>query len=113
MLSDDIPDDLREFAVTYIDSIAHLEALFLLSENPTLDWTSEACAQRLYIPESQAVQVLGALNESGLLAVTEQNYRFCCRTKELELMVLRLAALYRRELISVTNLIHFKLRKEP
>ena len=106
MPSDDIPDDLRNFIVTHINTIAHLEALLLLRGHRQEDWTSKACAQRLYIPEGHAAQVLHALNESGFLAVSEGRYRFHCRNEELEQIVLRFADLHRQKLIAVTNLIH-------
>jgi hypothetical protein len=38
MAREPIPDDLREFILGYIDSIAQLEALLLLRRNPSTSW---------------------------------------------------------------------------
>lgn len=105
---DDIPDDLRDFIFAHIESIAHLEALLLLKENPEQDWTAEQATQRLYIPVDKAAQTLSSLAEKGFLAAGEQGYRFSCRPHDLEVMVSRLAQAYREKLILVTNLIHSK-----
>ena len=108
MPSDEIPDDLRDFIVTQIDSIAQLEALLLLKENPERDWTSENCASRLYIPETEAAVLLSTLAGRGFLDASENAYRFNCQTPEQADFVRRLAELYRQRLITVTNLIHSK-----
>jgi hypothetical protein len=108
MPADDIPDDLRDFIFAHIESIAHLEALLLLRENPGQDWTAERAAQRLYIPVDKAARALGSLAESGFLALGQQGYRFSCHTGALEEMVSRLAQTYREKLIPVTNMIHAK-----
>lgn len=125
MSSDAIPEDLRDFIVKYIDSIAHLEALLLLRATSSQDWTTEACASRLYISESGAESILSNLASKGFLASTEKGYHFACESKELETLVTRLSELYRQQLIPVTNLIHskqrgirdfadaFRLRKDP
>jgi DNA-binding IclR family transcriptional regulator len=106
MPSDDIADDMRDFILTRIESVAHIEALLLLCSNPSRGWTIEACAQRLYIPQSRAAQVLDALSEGGFLAVHERDYRFSCRSEDLAEMVVRFADLYREKLIAVTKLVH-------
>jgi hypothetical protein len=108
MSADEIPDDLRDFVFAHIESIAHLEALLLLRNNPEQDWTAERAAQRLYIPIDKAATALGSLAESGFLVSGEQGYRFSCQTSDLEEMVSRLAQTYREKLIPVTNMIHSK-----
>lgn len=36
----EIPDELRDFILSYIDSVAQLGALLVLHVDPTLGWTS-------------------------------------------------------------------------
>jgi hypothetical protein len=111
-LADDlIAEDLREFILRHIDSIAQLEALLLLRRTPEQTWTAERSAQRLYISEAEASNVLERLCGDGLLSCNESLYRFAGHSDEQRQMVDRLADIYSRQLIQVTNLIHAKPRR--
>jgi hypothetical protein len=124
MAEDLIPEDVRDFVIKHIDSIAHLEALLLLRGNPDEYWTAGSAAKRLYISEEDTANVLARLSSDGFLAANEQGFSYGCKDTELEQMVARLEKLYARHLIPVTNLIHakpsrirefadaFKLRKD-
>jgi hypothetical protein len=119
-----IPDNVRDFVVNFIDSIAQLEALLLLRANPGERWTSDVIASRLYIDARAAEEVLDPLCAKGLLACEDKVYSYACKDSELDRLVDTLAGLYTRHLIPVTNLIHakpgrirefasaFKLRKD-
>jgi hypothetical protein len=104
----DLPDDLRDFIIAEIDSIAHLEGLLLIMENREQVWSEQTVAQRLYITDNQAAQILSSLAEAGFLHAAGSGFRFSCKSEELEDMVRRLAQAYRQRLIAVTNLVHSK-----
>jgi hypothetical protein len=111
-LADDlIPEDLRDFILRHIDSIAQLEALLLLRRNPSETWTARTAATRLYIDESEAENVLEHLCSNGLLSVSGDGFRFDCQNDDERQMVERLAESYTRHLIPVTNLSHAKPRR--
>jgi hypothetical protein len=110
-LADLIPEDLRDFILRHIDSIAQLEALLLLRRNLSEAWTAEVGARRLYISEAEATNALDQLCESGLLTCDEGRYRFDPQSDEQRQMVERLAESYSRHLIPVPNLIHGKPRR--
>ena len=124
MAEDLIPEDVSDFVINHIDSIAHLEALLLLRGNPDESWTADNTARRLYISERETANVLSRLCSLGFLMVEDEVFRYACKDPELENMVGRLETLYARHLIPVTNLIHtkpsrirefadaFKLRKD-
>lgn len=124
MAEDLIPEDVRDFVIKHIDSIAHLEALLLLRGNPDEYWTVDSTASRLYISEKETASVLSRLCSLGFITVDDGVFRYTCEDPELENMVARLEKLYARHLIPVTNLIHtkpsrirefadaFKLRKD-
>jgi hypothetical protein len=124
MVEDLIPEDVRDFVIKHIDSITHLEALLLLRGNPAEHWTADSTAGRLYISEKETANVLSRLCSLGFIASEDQGFRYACKEPGLESMVNRLAKLYARHLIPVTNLIHtkpsrirefaeaFKLRKD-
>jgi DNA-binding MarR family transcriptional regulator len=67
MADEPIPDDLREFILGHIDWIAQLEALLLLHCNPTATWNPSSVAQRLYVSEREATNILTRLNDDGFL----------------------------------------------
>jgi len=110
-LADLIPEDLRDFVLRHIDSIAQLEALLLLRRNPTEAWTADVAAKRLYTTEAEATNVLDQLCADGLLICTDGSYRFDPQSDEQRQMIDLLAESYRRHLIPVTNLIHGKPRR--
>lgn len=122
--TDPIADDLREFILRNIDSIAQLEALMLLRNDPSSRWDAAALARRLYVSSQESADLLQRLSADGLLEQVDGDFQYGCRTAELRSLVDRLALTYSAHLIPVTLLIHgkprrirefaeaFKLRKE-
>jgi hypothetical protein len=111
MTDDLIPDDVRQFIVDKIDSVAELEGLLLLSRNPETEWSVEALAQRLYADHQQTDNVLTHLYSHGFLSVTEgaqPTYRYQPKSPDLRQTVDRVAEIYSKYLVPVTNLIHSK-----
>ena len=111
MADEPIPDDVRDFILRNIDSIAQLEALLLLRAQPDVSWTVEKVAQRLYTSQPDIAEVLARLGADGFLSVQAHAYRFECATPEQRAMVDRTADTYQRQLIAVTNMIHAKPRR--
>jgi hypothetical protein len=119
-----IPPDVREFVLTYIGSIAHLEALLLLARGPDERWGEADVAAHLYIDAEEAKAVLDQLCDAGLLRCGDEGYWFNGEPPGQRDMVQRLAAIYAQHLIPITNLVHsrpvgirafaaaFKLRKD-
>ena len=128
MANDLIPEDVRQFIVDKIDSVAELEGLLLLRRNPDTEWDVEALAQRLYTNRQQTEDVLAHLYSQGFLEVKKgepPTYHYQPGSLGLAEMVDRAAEIYSNYLVPVTNLIHskpqtkvqqfadaFKLRKE-
>ena len=113
MISSPIPDDLRQFILDKIDSVAQLEALLLLRADPSDDWDAVAVAKRLYVDEAQAHAVLARSLEEKLLiasAAEPRRYRYQPESPELVQMIDRVAEVYAKHLVPVTNLIHSKPR---
>ena len=94
-----------------IESVAQLEALLLLRNTPDTDWSVQALAARLYISEEQTAGVLVVLRAQGFVSADAKDpslYRYRPNSKELKGMLDRLAEIYARHLVPVTNLIHSK-----
>ena len=98
-----IPEDIQQFIVQNIDSVAQLEALLLLRANPQTGWNAETIAQRLYISESDAAELLEYLAARGLVRENAGMYQYL---PEVETTVAKVADVYRRYLVPVTHLIH-------
>jgi len=125
MVSEPIPADIRDFILRHIDSVAQWEALLLLRANSRESWDVNKIAGRLYISEKEVAGLLTQLCQDGLLTINDGLYRYECASAEQRDIVDRLAAIYSRHLIPVTNLIHskprrirefaeaFKFRKDP
>ncbi len=128
MNRDDIPDDVKRFILVSIPSVPHLEALLLLHSEASHDWDSKTVAQRLYISEKAASDLLEDLHAAGLLLRRESvvpMYRYEPSAENLTTIIERLADTYAKNLIGVSKLIHstidrkahqfsdaFKLRKD-
>jgi hypothetical protein len=106
-----IPDDVRDFILRHIDSVAQLEALLLLHGNPNERWDIASMTRRLYTTEAEVVEPLARLVEDGLLCVSAGIYRYDCAVADHRDIVDRLAVIYSRHLIAVTHMIHGKPRR--
>jgi hypothetical protein len=108
-----IPNDVRQFILKSIDSIAQLEALLLLRGNPQDEWGAQKVAKRLYISEQEATSLLARLNAEGLIALSNDKLPLCRYqpdSDDLALVVDRMAETYSKHLVPVTNLVHSKPR---
>jgi DNA-binding IclR family transcriptional regulator len=104
-----IPQDVRDFLLRTIASVAELEALLLMRREP-VPWDADGLALRLYIPPAEAALVLRALASLGLV-VEDSGYRYDCAATELDAIVAKTAEVYTRQLIPMTKLIHEHGRK--
>lgn len=110
-----VPESLRRFILTSVESIPYLEAMLLLRKEPRLPWDSRRLARRLYISDKKAADLLQALLAAGLLAQTEAAEGcYCYRPVDPELgdMVDSLAEIYVSHLVEVTNLVHSTIDKK-
>ena len=105
-----IPDDIGRFVLEKIDSVAQLEGVLLLRRDPQRQWSAAELAARLYISEAQTAELLMGLSAQGLVAAGRQPamYSYQPGTPELGEMLDRLAEVYSKQLVAITNLIHSK-----
>jgi hypothetical protein len=113
MAEDPVPDEIKQFILRHIDSIGQLEALLLLRGKPDEAWNVGAVARRLYIHEQEAAPILSRLTKRGFLVADASEptaYKYQPESVELRQMIDRLADIYSKHLVPVTNLIHNKPR---
>ena len=114
MAREPIPEDVRRFILSSIISVPYLEALLLLRNAPDQSWDRTTVAQRLYISEKTATELLADLSAAGFIVVTksESSYRYHPNSDELRQMIDQLAETYAKNLVEVTNIIHSKTGKK-
>jgi hypothetical protein len=107
----ELPADVQDFVLRYIDTVAELEGLLLAFGAPKKAWLASELGGRLYTSEPEAAAVLAALHGRGLLTRAHESFTFGPASPELERQVAQVAAAYPRCLIPLTRLIHAKPRQ--
>jgi Mn-dependent DtxR family transcriptional regulator len=108
-----IPDDLRRFIWHSIPSVPYLEALLLLRERAAHAWSGAELAQRLYMDERGARQLLEKLRAAGIAQPEgKTHYRYAPKTAQLAELLDRLARVYAAHLVDVSTLIHLRPNKK-
>src|ERR1043165_7255094 len=107
MADEPVPDDVRDYILTHIDSIVQLEALLLLRAHPGESWDIVTMARRLYVSEPEVSDAVGRLVSNGIVS-SEQDHFSYRPPPDIRDLIERVAATYRRHLIPVTTLIHAK-----
>jgi len=107
MAGEPVPDDVRDYILNHIDSIVQLEALMLLRAHPAQSWDIAKIARRLYVSQADVSEAVGRLVSDGAVAFEQETFSYR-PPPEIDALIDRVAAAYRRHLIPVTNLIHTK-----
>jgi len=103
-----IPHAVRTLIAERIDTVPELEALLLLRDNPTRDWSAEEAGKRLYVSTLVAAHILNVLRDREFLRGVADQYRYGPASGELADAVDQLAEAYARHLVQVTEIIHSK-----
>jgi hypothetical protein len=107
----ELPADVRRFILTSVPSVPFLEAVLLLRAEPAQAWTAGRLAQRLYVTERTAAELLGQLRDGGIAeSAGEIAVRFA-PGPELAGLVDRVAQAYAAHLMTVTDLIHSRVER--
>ena len=123
-----IPEELRRFILTSVRSVPSVEALLLFRGARGEPVDTRSIAQRLYMPEKAAAEIIQELHAAGMLERDPHRgdrHRYAPASPELAAMLDMLATFYATHLVDVTQLIHsvgarramqfadaFKLRKD-
>ena len=108
-MSDDFPEDLKQFLADHISSVAQLEALLLLRSGREREWTAEDVSRSLYTTAEMATEQLAELHARGLVARKEDSgvrFQYWPATPELDAQVGRLDTTYRERRVAVITAIY-------
>ncbi|MES2905887.1 MAG: hypothetical protein V4691_02485 [Pseudomonadota bacterium] len=109
MTEEVIPEDVRNFVMQKIDSVAQLECLLLLRAKPKDRWSAQDTAKNLYISEEKANELLQQLAVQGLFKIENPSlFYYQPASENMRDTVDRLAIIYSKYLLPVTHLIHSK-----
>lgn len=109
---DPIPEEIKRFILTSIPSVPYLEAMLLLRSSSERVWSSPDAAQRLFVSDKSAAELLAGLHAAGILAQpVPGQYQYRPASDALHMMIGRVADCYSRHLMPVTHLIHSKTDK--
>ncbi len=106
----DLPDDVRRFIASNVSSVAQLEVLLLLRGARDREWTSDEVSRKLYSAPNGIIRQLNDLVSKGLAYVThgpDRRFRYRPQPEdEADLIVDRLANLYKERRVAVISLIY-------
>jgi predicted transcriptional regulator len=103
--------EVYQFILEEIDSVPHLEALLLLWNTRPKAWSREELAERLYVKPSVVDALLQGLTQQGLVAHSGEAakpYSYDSRSPERNLLIGRLDDIYRKQIVTISTLIHAK-----
>jgi hypothetical protein len=107
-----VPDDIRDFILKHIDSVAQIEALLLIWSSPEERWGLRQIAARIYTSDTEAAKALGGLSAEGLLVCVDGIFSLNKSAENVE-MIRKLQEVYARYLIPVTDVIHSRSSSAP
>ena len=111
MTQDDLPEAVKSFIASHIDSAVQLELLLLTHRTKGSTWNAATVSAELKIDAGWAGSQLAHLCDQGLLSCTTEPtpvYEYGPRTAELDAAVAALAEAYADRRVSVISLIYSK-----
>ena len=109
MPTQSVPDDIRDFILKHIASVAQIEALLLIWATPEKRWSVSQIAARIYTSETETAKALDGLCDNGLLDRKDGTFGLKTSKETIEIIG-RLREVYARHLIPVTDVIHGRSR---
>jgi hypothetical protein len=128
MMIHGVTQEVSRFILTSIPSVPYLEAVLLLRQEANSAWNAQTLSRFLYISEAKSQAILADLQEAGVVVVEDEEvpaFRYLPASSKLREQIDLLAAIYPKNVVEITNLIHsnskskvqqfadaFKLRKD-
>jgi predicted ArsR family transcriptional regulator len=108
-MTEDFPDDVRQFLAEHISSVAQLEVLLLLRGDRQRQWTAEEVGKALYTTPEMVTGQLEELRARGLVTTSggsEVRYVYRPASADLEARADRLEQTYRERRVAVITAIY-------
>lgn len=111
MAASDLPERVKTFLFSHVDSAEQLEILLLLSADRARAWTARALSDELRSTPNSVTQRLAALQALGLVSRNETEFRYDPRDPDMESTVAELVTAYRVQRHRVLGIIFSPLKK--
>ena len=105
-MTDEFPQDVREFISRNITSLAQLELLLLLHRERTRTWVASEVSRELSFSPSMSATFLNELLSNGFVTQEGQSYVYRSIDAQTDELVGKLADTYRVRRLAVTNEIY-------
>jgi hypothetical protein len=107
-MSDDFPLELKQFIALHVESLAQLEALLILRQDPGVRWNSADLAKRLYITPDMCEALLVNLRQRGFIDHAADGFYYQPRLPEADRILADLGAMYQQRRVAVITEIYSK-----
>jgi hypothetical protein len=110
-MADDFSPEVRQFIDQNVESLAQLEALILLRQDPQRGWEAEEIGKALYIPPELASTLLADFARRGFVKVlppTNIQYSYEVADERLDKLISEVAAAYQDRRVALISLIYSK-----
>jgi predicted transcriptional regulator len=104
-------EEVFRFILQHMETVPHLEALLLLWRNRPQGFTESELSAQLFVDRGAVRGILDDLQRRELIAAAAESaseYRYHMRSAYTDALMQALSDMYRRELISISKLIHSK-----
>jgi hypothetical protein len=107
-MSDEIDLGVRTFIAEHIQSVAQLELILLLHDNPQQGWRATDAARSFGLSPEMASALLRSLCQQGFAAASDdpELFRYAPKSQEFERLIDQLAVLYQQRRFSLVQLIY-------
>jgi hypothetical protein len=128
-MADEFSTDVKQFIDQNVESLAQLEALLLMRQDPACNWDAAGIAKALYVPPELAETLLAEFVRRGFARSKQDSplqYSYSPADQALSQLIDRVAAAYQDRRVAIISLIYskplnkvqtfadaFRLRKEP
>lgn len=110
-MADEFSADIKQFIDRNIESVAQLEALLLLRQDPQRGWSALEIGKALYAPEELAGTLLTDFCRNGLVKVNVpavELYSYAVADAAVDKLISEIAAAYQDRRVAIISLIYSK-----
>jgi hypothetical protein len=107
-MTDEFPEEVRQFIGRNISSLAQLELLLFLHRERSRSWDTSEIGRHLSFAPSMSAALLNELLSRGFVSQNADSFQYRCIDAQTDEVVGKLAETYRIRRVAVTNEIYAK-----
>jgi len=107
-MNQDFPVELKHFIAQHVESLAQLEALLQMRQEPQRSWKSAELSQQLRIAPDMCEGILVDLQRRGFVENADDGYRYRPQSADADRLLANLADVYQQRRVAVITEIYSK-----